>query len=61
MTTFSICDICDQPLDLCECLECENCGKKFNPEFAAIDKFCSEECENEHEQLIDEKIKLNSE
>lgn len=56
MPPYSICDVCDQPLDLCECKECNYCGKKIESEF----DFCSEECQENHNTLVDEKIKMDS-
>ena len=42
MNTYKICDVCDQPIDLCDCRECW-CGKKIQAHVT----YCSKDCETE--------------
>ena len=56
MSTYHLCDTCDQPIDLCECNSCENCGNKID----GIFRFCSDDCESEFKGMVNDKIKNDS-
>ena len=55
MSTIHLCEVCDQPIDLCECGNCKNCDAKIDG-----GEFCSEECKQEFRGLVDDKIRHNS-
>lgn len=55
MQTYSTCDICKQPLDLCECHECSYCGAKISIER----DFCSDECERAYEDIRKDEIEAS--
>ncbi len=52
LTSFHLCDVCDQPIDLCDCGEC-TCGKKILKKY----KWCSIDCKQED---IDDHVRGDS-